>query len=361
MYTGRVANLGGNLIKACLAALLIGLVFASAPSASAQSESSQGRVEPVRTPSQAQEIIDVLSKELAESTQQLKTNETLMSSVEAEAKLYRAELADESRSAAAPAVDGFILSENIGAAENDPSAQLRARFIGSKVIADDEETIRKIRSIQSKLETSQLRFDLLQADSQVLESAIFETQTVLDREQAVLGRISERAIHDRGRDGATRTLVEKINNGGQQGFYLATCPVNGPHNAIDSWGAPRSSGRSHQGIDIMASVGVPVVAPVSGQIVLAWGGNLGGNVFRLTGDNGVYYYGAHLDSFVGSSRRVEAGELVGYVGKTGNAQYTAPHLHFEIRPGGRSAAAINPTPDSAVVCGGVDSSIKWRG
>ncbi|MDQ3389753.1 MAG: M23 family metallopeptidase [Actinomycetota bacterium] len=107
----------------------------------------------------------------------------------------------------------------------------------------------------------------------------------------------------------------------------------------DTFGAPRSGGRSHEGVDMLASTGTTLVAVTSGYAEFAQN-SLGGNAVRLSGDNGDYYYYAHLDSFAGSSRHVSAGEVVGYMGSTGNTD--VPHLHFEVHPGG--GPAINPTP-----------------
>jgi peptidoglycan LD-endopeptidase LytH len=124
------------------------------------------------------------------------------------------------------------------------------------------------------------------------------------------------------------------------------CPVAGPHSFIDSWGAPRSGGRSHKGVDMMARTGIPVVAPVSGTVSHR-GNSVGGLSFHLSGDNGHYYYGTHLSRY-GQSGRVEAGTVIGYVGDTGNAR-GRPHLHFEIHP--NHNGAVNPYPATRAACG----------
>ena len=116
------------------------------------------------------------------------------------------------------------------------------------------------------------------------------------------------------------------------------CPVQGAVAYADTWGAPRE-GHTHQGVDMMASSGTPLVAVVSGSVNFKQT-RLGGNSIWLSGSDGNRYFYAHLSGFEGSSRSVSQGEVIGYVGSTGNA-YT-PHLHFEVHPGGGSA--VNPTP-----------------
>jgi murein DD-endopeptidase MepM/ murein hydrolase activator NlpD len=123
------------------------------------------------------------------------------------------------------------------------------------------------------------------------------------------------------------------------------CPVAGPTGFADTWGAPRSGGRRHQGVDMISPTGTPLVAVVSGSVLFKQT-RLGGNSVWLTGDNGNRYFYAHLASFNGSSRRVERGELIGTVGATGNA--SVPHLHFELHPGG--GAPVNPYPYVRAVC-----------
>lgn len=129
-----------------------------------------------------------------------------------------------------------------------------------------------------------------------------------------------------------------------------TCPVSGPNEFVDSWGASRSGGRQHQGVDMTADRGTPIVAALGGFAEFKRS-RAGGNAVWLTTPNGHKFYYAHLDSWEGSSRDVSAGEVIGYVGSTGNAR--GPHLHFEVHPGGtpanpfpytQSACTIAPTP-----------------
>ena len=121
-------------------------------------------------------------------------------------------------------------------------------------------------------------------------------------------------------------------------------PVQGPHSFIDSWGAARSGGRTHTGTDILASQGTPVVACVSGSISRTnrSDSGLGGITVWLTGNNGYRYYYAHLDgiaSGISAGVSVSAGQLLGWVGHTGNAG-SCNHLHFAMYvPGG---GATNP-------------------
>ena len=125
---------------------------------------------------------------------------------------------------------------------------------------------------------------------------------------------------------------------------LAACPIDGAATYEDSWGWARSGGRSHEGVDMIADRGTPVVAVSDGDALFK-SNRLGGNAVWLTAANGDKFYYAHLDSFSGDSRTVQAGDVIGYVGSTGNAG--GPHLHFETLPGG---SVENPYPHALAAC-----------
>ena len=126
------------------------------------------------------------------------------------------------------------------------------------------------------------------------------------------------------------------------------CPVGRPHSFTDTWGAPRSGGRSHKGVDILANYGTPVYAITSGVWDVRSYGSSAGNWAILRGSDGTTYYYMHLQSHtVGDGARVGAGQQTGTVGDTGNATGT-PHLHFEVHPGG--GGAVNPYPYARAAC-----------
>jgi murein DD-endopeptidase MepM/ murein hydrolase activator NlpD len=127
-----------------------------------------------------------------------------------------------------------------------------------------------------------------------------------------------------------------------------TCPVQGGATFSNDYGFARSGGRRHQGNDMFAPRGTPAVAPVGGTFRRS-SSSLGGIAYHLNGDDGNSYYGAHLQGYSSlPPGRVSMGQVIGYVGDTGNARGTSPHLHFEIHPGG--GGPVNPYPTISRYC-----------
>jgi murein DD-endopeptidase MepM/ murein hydrolase activator NlpD len=127
------------------------------------------------------------------------------------------------------------------------------------------------------------------------------------------------------------------------------CPVDGATTFRDSWGEPRPGGRGHSGVDMMSPLGTPLVAIENGVLTnLNWH-YAGGIGITVVGDSGDSWYYAHLNGYASgivAGMRVAAGQLIGYVGETGNA--AGPHLHLaHILPSGQY---VNPYPVVASLC-----------
>jgi murein DD-endopeptidase MepM/ murein hydrolase activator NlpD len=124
-------------------------------------------------------------------------------------------------------------------------------------------------------------------------------------------------------------------------------PVAGvhPERLSSSFGAPRSGGRKHEGIDIFAHRGTPVLAAAPGRVIRVGHNHLGGKVVWVAGGGARLYYYAHLNSFsVAEGQTVAAGDELGRVGNSGNAVTTPPHLHFGVYPARRLFRAVDPAP-----------------
>jgi murein DD-endopeptidase MepM/ murein hydrolase activator NlpD len=122
------------------------------------------------------------------------------------------------------------------------------------------------------------------------------------------------------------------------------CPVRGPVRIGQGWGAPRDGGRRrHQGIDLLAPAGTPLVAVADGRITRASNRDLGlgGISLRLTDRKGTSYYYAHNQrNLARIGQQVRAGQVIALLGASGNARGGPPHLHFQIHPGG--GRPVNP-------------------
>jgi murein DD-endopeptidase MepM/ murein hydrolase activator NlpD len=124
-----------------------------------------------------------------------------------------------------------------------------------------------------------------------------------------------------------------------------TLPVEGVRvrDIADTWGEARSDGRTHEGQDIFAPRGTPIYPAARGYVVRVGENRLGGRSVFILGEGGRRYYYAHLDAYGEDAKLgtlVTEASVIGYVGNTGNAAGTPPHLHFGVYDNG----PMNPYP-----------------
>jgi murein DD-endopeptidase MepM/ murein hydrolase activator NlpD len=127
------------------------------------------------------------------------------------------------------------------------------------------------------------------------------------------------------------------------------CPVDGPTSFTDTFGDPRPGGRRHQGTDVMAPYGAPVVAVTSGVIKTNYSRNGGISLYLEGTDGNEYFYAHNSRNVAHDGQHVVTGEVIGYVGNTGDARGGPTHVHFELHPGG--GHAVDSYPLVRRICG----------
>ena len=178
----------------------------------------------------------------------------------------------------------------------------------------------------------------LRERQKVLNGARSELKRLLAAERAA--RAATAAQHSTGRPVQAASAPPISLPGGSHIF-----PVAGPTQFTDDWLYPRPGGRYHEGIDLFAERGTPLVAVADGTVYRVGWNTLGGWRFWLRDTGGTTYYYAHLESFAPAAQEgasVSAGTVLGYMGDSGSARGTGVHLHFEIHPGG--GAPVRPWP-----------------
>jgi len=202
------------------------------------------------------------------------------------------------------------------------------------------EELRRLETNLSRLEEEQEAVaEKAQREQQIVQDRLAEAQQILEEAKFELKQEQAAALMVAGATGSSPGQIQTV-----AGAALQACPAPGTSFG-DSFGAPRSGGRSHAGVDMMGPYGGPVYAALPGSVSFS-SSSLGGNQAYVHSAGGTYTFYAHLQSYNGSSRSVSAGELIGFIGDTGNATGT-PHLHFEYHPNG---TLVNPTPFVSAVC-----------
>lgn len=224
-----------------------------------------------------------------------------------------------------------------------PSDALERSSVLNTLHRRDDATIEAATSLTVQLDQAETLLEESREELRTVEDELQQqTEELQDQLDATVRQ--ETALRER----AARQ--KQVSRGAQQGTY--SCIFDpGAYHFIDSWGFPRSGGRSHKGADVMAPRGVNVYAFTSGTIGRLTSGGLGGISLRLLGDDGNRYYYAHMQGFaegIATGARVEAGQLVGFNGDSGNARGGPTHVHFQLHPGG--GAPTNPYPWLRAVC-----------
>jgi len=222
-------------------------------------------------------------------------------------------------------------------------------FLNSATLGG-QESINDLIASKNQLSRFQNDLDVVHDELKTAEASALDLlnqqEESMKAEQAAYAKLSSRCKDLTTKYNKEQALLAARRNGSIQiGDFI--CPITpGKTSFIDSWGFPRSGGRRHKGTDMFASRGEPVYAVKAGT-ASASNNSLGGVTVHLR-SGGITYYYAHLDSRTFSGTiSVGQGETLGYVGNTGNAAHTSPHLHFEIRPGG---VPVNPYPTLRAAC-----------
>ncbi len=221
------------------------------------------------------------------------------------------------------------------------AAMERARLL-SGVGRSDAETVERATAARRGLVSTQAELD------EVLDE-LAEDQALADELREEVEVAFGEAASETQQLRSRRERQRELARAGQDGTYA--CPLAPPYSFRDTWGAPRSGGRRHKGVDMFAPMGGDVYAITDGTIARQSNSGLGGIGLYLRGDDGNMYYYAHLRRILAAGsvgNRVEAGELIAENGDTGNARGGAPHVHFQVHPGG--GGPVNPYPYSAAAC-----------
>ena len=396
----RSFPVGPRLLALCvaLAAILFAVpVAGAAPSASDVQQAHNDYIAAQQSVEQYQQQISVIQQRLDIAVQRVEQEE-------AELEQIKAEIADTQQRIA----DAKVRYERIRARLNDravqafmsgPSSGLEF-VLGATSLSDlsdrlefvevisqsDAGLAQEVANLEAALQIEESNLERLEADQQAkvaevaaqrdaIMSDLQRQQQLRDQaEQAVQSYLSKWKNLNSERNQYLRSLTQQTTSTTSPhtsidlppGFVnpLQVCPVDDPRAFGDGFGAPRYAGgfHLHAGVDLVSNYGTPIRAPFDGTAKESYN-TLGGNSEYVYGAQG-YVYNAHLDHYSSNSNGpVRAGEIIGYIGDTGDAIGT-PHDHFEWHPNTIPSnwpasyygyavigTAVNPYPLLLDICG----------
>ncbi len=228
--------------------------------------------------------------------------------------------------------DSFSLAPSLE--HDDILRHQQQQFLVDEVLSLDRELLDRYTALRAELQSDALELYDRQANGWEW------LRLAKDKAQLTAERVDQLQFELETWNNLSATFIENV-----------VWPIDGTYDEplINSWGYPRAPGTIdehwHEGIDIFAPEGERLVAAEGGTVTDIGVGTLGGLKIWIMGDSGTRWYYAHLMAFnpdLSEGDIVEAGDLIGYVGKTGNAISTPPHLHLQMHPdGGRP---VNPFP-----------------
>ncbi len=215
-----------------------------------------------------------------------------------------------------------------------------------------------LEATQAQLQEDQERIRVLEQENAQLVAEIDELFRRADAEyQEVRAEFEEQEAQRRAERQRRRLAAIAQLEGAAAGAPASAtpgfiCMFRDSYRYSNDWGNPRSGGRTHKGTDIVAPFDHPVIAVADGVVSLR-NSDLGGISLWLDADYGTSYYYAHLSGYadgISSGTRVSRGQVIAFNGDSGNAKGGIPHVHFQIHPGGRGSAPVNPYPTLVNAC-----------
>jgi murein DD-endopeptidase MepM/ murein hydrolase activator NlpD len=290
--------------------------------------------EPARDPlTLAQQRLDAARGEATEISARISAAQTQQAKLEAEIADAEARIPELRARAAAlrtvvkeRAKQMYVQHGSTAAFESAMDAEsaqdaLRAAHLTDAIGTHDLDVATELKNTAAQLAEREAELKAQRADLEKTLATLAPLNDLLQQKLQVASAAYDK-VHALLVEGTTKHGIDVASS-------ASVCPVKGVVVFTDDFGELRPGG-PHPGIDMGALTDTPVVAVAPGFMRHDTGG-AGGNGAWLTGLDNVSYYYAHFSHYEGDSRIVNAGDVIGYVGMTGNA--TGPHLHFEMHPG----------------------------